>query len=107
VPSLDKHDEFKFQQRILKIQGCLEQYEEQKSNYDTVLDEQNTSLSFFKNVPFYSLCFDELAEYFRKQISETSKDIKLFTEHGDFFDRIVEDKSRKNKAGNDSHKSIL
>jgi hypothetical protein len=50
------------------------------------------------------LCFDELAEYFRKQISETSKDIKLFTEHGDFFDRIVED---KNKAGNDSHKSIL
>ena len=81
-----------------------EQYEEQKSNYDTVLDEQNTSLSFFKNVPFYSLCFDELAEYFRKQISETSKDIKLFTEHGDFFDRIVEDKSKKNK---DSQKSML
>ena len=53
------------------------------------------------------MCFDELAEYFRKQISETSKDIKLFTEHGDFFDRIVEDKDRKNKAGNDSHKSML
>jgi hypothetical protein len=53
------------------------------------------------------LCFDELAEYFRKQISETSKDIKLFTEHGDFFERIIEDKNRKSKGGNDSHKSIL
>lgn len=48
-------------------------------------------------MPFFSLCFDELAEHFRKQISETTKDIKLFTEHGDFFDRIVEDKARVNK----------
>jgi hypothetical protein len=53
------------------------------------------------------LCFDELAEYFRKQISETSKDIKLFTEHGDFFERIIEDKKGRNKMGNESHKSIL